>query len=355
MRKTVFILGAGASFQAGAPLMSNFLDVADELLRQKAQIIADSSHSFENVFAAISELQTVYAKSYLDLDNIESLFGAVEMGNMLGKFGTRSPDKVTELRSSLVTLIYKTLEATMRYPVSNYTIGFPQPYGQFLESVVKDGRNHYRQPLPVAFITFNYDLALDWTLLQLNVRYSYYLNQPVHSEGVPLLKLHGSLNWCECKKCNTIAPFDLSKIKRDRVAEERYTLLPISQYFQHNSHCDSKLTPPPVLIPPSWNKTDYHGQLAAVWRRAAIELQSAENIFVIGFSLPETDSFFRYLYALGSDGPTRIKKFWVFDPDSSGSVKARYEKLIGQMVAARFKYHQCTFEDAIPIIVDALD
>ena len=33
MSKVVFILGAGASMQSGAPLMANFLDVAKDLLR----------------------------------------------------------------------------------------------------------------------------------------------------------------------------------------------------------------------------------------------------------------------------------------------------------------------------------
>jgi len=36
MADTVFILGAGASFEAGAPLMSNFLDVADDLMYKGA-------------------------------------------------------------------------------------------------------------------------------------------------------------------------------------------------------------------------------------------------------------------------------------------------------------------------------
>jgi hypothetical protein len=37
-----------------------------------------------------------------------------------------------------------------------------------------------------------------------------------------------------------------------------------------------------------------------VWRTAAQHLSEAEHIFIIGYSLPETDQFFRYLYGLGT-------------------------------------------------------
>jgi len=63
--KTVFILGAGASRQAGGPLMSDFLDMADEFRRVQTNLSPDDLRAFEDVFNAISELQGIYAKSYL--------------------------------------------------------------------------------------------------------------------------------------------------------------------------------------------------------------------------------------------------------------------------------------------------
>ena len=55
-----------------------------------------------------------------------------------------------------------------------------------------------------------------------------------------------------------------------------------------------------MIVPPTWNKTEYHSNLSHVWHEAAVELGSARNIYVFGYSLPETDSFFRYLFALGT-------------------------------------------------------
>lgn len=71
----------------------------------------------------------------------------------------------------------------------------------------------------------------------------------------------------------------------------------------------------PVIVPPTWNKTQYHGDLTKVWQRAASSLSEARNVFFCGYSLPESDYFFRYLFALGSLSKTEIKRFWVFNPD----------------------------------------
>ena len=73
-------------------------------------------------------------------------------------------------------------------------------------------------------------------------------------------------------------------------------------------------------------KTEYHNSLSIVWKKAAQLLSEAENIFVIGYSLPESDSFFRYLYGLGTVGDFMLKRFWIFDPDQSGAVKSRFEE-----------------------------
>lgn len=81
MEENVFILGAGASAESGAPLMNNFIDVAEDLLRKDA--VKDVSEDFRRVFKVINELHGVYAKSFIDLNNIEFLFGTLEMARII--------------------------------------------------------------------------------------------------------------------------------------------------------------------------------------------------------------------------------------------------------------------------------
>lgn len=59
MSHVVFILGAGASREGGAPLMGDFLDKARALLASGE--VGDAKESFEQVFKAIRELRAVHS------------------------------------------------------------------------------------------------------------------------------------------------------------------------------------------------------------------------------------------------------------------------------------------------------
>ncbi len=83
MSRSVFIFGAGASVDAGAPVMYNFIDQAEELLSRNIQAI-DSS-AFKKVLEAISAMQVVHSKSQFDLINLESVFTGLEMARILRK------------------------------------------------------------------------------------------------------------------------------------------------------------------------------------------------------------------------------------------------------------------------------
>lgn len=206
-----------------------------------------------------------------------------------------------------------------------------------------------------SIITFNYDLALDYALYYNRHPADYCLPGSVRPGLIPAMKLHGSLNWAICSKCRRIIPWDLGAFFQ----RPRWNLLgdPESVYLDLGSqlpsdlvHCDRYVKPEPVIVPPTWNKTEYHRGLSTVWSRAASELSDAENIFVSGYSLTETDSFFRYLFALGSVGESRIKRFWVFDPDEQDKVLKRFEKLIGSGAKQRFRFKKQTFGEGINYI-----
>ena len=92
----VFIFGAGASKQCGGPLMSEFLEQARGLYREDPN--QPGSAAFKEVFEAIPDLQQIHMKSYLDLDNLEVLFGAIEMAQLLNKLPGRTGEDISRLR-----------------------------------------------------------------------------------------------------------------------------------------------------------------------------------------------------------------------------------------------------------------
>jgi hypothetical protein len=85
-----------------------------------------------------------------------------------------------------------------------------------------------------------------------------------------------------------------------------------------------------------------------------MELREAESIFVMDYSLPDSDAFFRYLYGLGSVGPATIERFWVYNPDASGTTEGRFAKLLGPSAEARFEYSKLEFGQAVAAVRKAL-
>src|SRR5262245_53300478 len=205
MSGTVFILGAGCSKQAGAPLMNDFLERAEEL-RTEPRLAADKE-SFDLVFRARNALQGVHSKSRLDLENVESLFAAFEMGEIFKRLGTLPRDEVSKLTRAIRRLITRTLELAIAYPViersgmtlleaGSHAVQPPTPYGSFVDLL-----SQLATKGEVSVVTFNYDLCLDYALNCAGIPPDYCVDE-FKPKGFPLMKLHGSMNWSRCSKCD---------------------------------------------------------------------------------------------------------------------------------------------------------
>ncbi|MBN1126872.1 MAG: hypothetical protein JXA82_17860 [Sedimentisphaerales bacterium] len=352
MSDVVFILGAGASRHAKAPLMADFLDKAKELLaygRTRISEQIDKKEHFERVFKAIGALQQVHSKSQLDINNIESIFSIIEMADMLQKFPGIEKGEIPVILKSLKEVIITTLQMSMKFPVVNGAVHGSNVYKSFTDLIqqIKDKERPRRR---VSVITFNYDIGVEMAFYRAGIVPQYCLPNEKTGSPVKLLKLHGSLNWA-MDKSQGIIPLNMNdyfqKYGVDWGHNEASLLIGshLHDYFEKHKKVDVESLP--VLVPPTWNKTDYQQSITSVWQQAAKELGEAESIFVIGYSLPETDGFFRHLYALGSVGENPLRQFTVFNPDNTGLVKERFEGLLGTGAKARFEYREETFDEAI--------
>lgn len=351
MSNVVFILGAGASKQSGAPLMANFLDVASDLLRSNS--VEEKRKEFECVFNAIGALQAVHSKAQLDLNNIESIFTVLELGKVIQRVPGLTAGEIDVAIASLKELIVRTLEVRMRFPVDQGYIGIPKPYKSFGE-LLKYLQQEAFPTQTASVISFNYDVGVDMAMYREGLGPDYIIEKINGSyPSLPLLKLHGSINWATDKKSRVIRPLHLANYfkyyRYQGFSESSDLSVPIgSQLGEYFKKFESiEVENEPVIVPPSWNKADYHSTLSNVWAAAAQHLSEAEQIFIIGYSLPETDSFFRHLYALGSVGSSPLRRIAVFNPDESGVTKERFEALLGPAAKARYEYHAITFSDAI--------
>jgi hypothetical protein len=350
---TVFILGAGASAKGGVPVMKDFLDVAEMLWRTNQ--VGDAADDFRAVFEGQSRLQAVFAKANIDVLNIEDVFAAFEMGKTLASLPGYSESEIDSLLHSMRVAIVKTIGRTQQYGKdSSGRFWPPDPYQDFAV-LIGHLRNQSRPAHDVSIITFNYDVGCEHGLYTEGVKYSYYVGDYEDTpDYMPLLKLHGSLNWGQDANGRPV-PFRMEDFFE---GTKRYTptpgpnqnhwILDIGSRLEGCENLRNVHQPEPFLVPPTWNKTGYYKEIAGVWRKAAQVLSDADNIFVSGYSLPRSDAFFRYLYALGTVGEGLLRRFWVFDPENEGgAVDKRFRKLLSQSAQQRYKYWPISFEDAI--------
>jgi hypothetical protein len=347
--QTVFILGAGASKAIGIPLMDEFIDAADDLRSQGASEVDRAA--FDLVFDVIRDrLRLLHATSVVNLSNIEAVFSLIEMGSLVERLPGTSVGDLESIRAAIRTVLAQTIEQHCRFTYTEEGQWLPPESYLTLAGFVEKARetNHAN---PVSFLTFNYDLGLDFALHWSNLAIDYGLG-PGADRAVPVLKLHGSLNWVSCPTCGAVHASSLGDLfaalpgrLTDRQAIQR--MLPASRIvLGRPSRCPAEHGPRQLaLVPPSWNKTQYHRAFGAVWGRAVAELAEASEIIVIGYSLPISDAFFRDLLALGLAGIRRLRRFAVVDPNSE--VAARFHSLLGPECKDRFQRYGTTMADFV--------
>lgn len=347
MSKIVFVLGAGASAHTGTPLMRNFLDEARDLLRSGE--VNEVAQDFKSVFNAIGYLKEVHSKAKINFNNIEAVFTAFEMGKLLSTLPRiKSKKNIDKLLESLKVVIGYTLERTMKLKQIGNTYS-PSTYYAFIgiiDYLIKQNRD-------CAIITFNYDLGLDYSLHERKILLDYGLRDVdlENKSKVTLLKLHGSINWgvCSNKKCKQkILPLRQFQYTT-YYPTEKYSIIPSVTDLNKGQQCRTcghSLEKTPLIVPPTWNKTSFHGQIKKVWEKAANILKDAEDIVVIGYSLPHTDWFFNYLFALGVNMTTPAKGFYVYNYNDEESFE-RFKHILGQDYDGKVFLYNLKFEDAV--------
>ena len=149
--------------------MADFIDSADEL--RSSQSADVSAEAFTRFFDLIqNRLPLLHAKSVVDLSNIESVFGIVEMARLVGKMpATDSQKEIDAFVSATRTVLAETVELRWLFRNKDGRWLPPDDYLSVAGWLEKDRRAD--TPGEVALITFNYDLALDFALHWSNVEF----------------------------------------------------------------------------------------------------------------------------------------------------------------------------------------
>ncbi len=349
---TVYILGAGASAHTNAPLLGNFL-VAARVVREEGRALTYRA-AFDNVFTWIDDLRASSYYVEFDLDNLEHVFSLAELARQIGVNGA------DEIARDLGYVIMETLDQlTLNWQPSGQ-IEPDDLYVAFLTRLqeVNDAReDRTRKALSAegksfhhdVIVTFNYDVMLDYAMMYRRVGPDYKLaGKPAPQGGIPLLKLHGSMNWANCRACGPQAP--LQVVPPTPVPAGQHVVAidnqarPISFRMVTDvlaktpcAQCGAAGVLEPFVVPPTWSKRIESQPVAPVWSAAINAIKECAQLVVIGYSLPPTDTFFQYLLTLGVKDNPRLHRVIVIDSDQRPEFGERYRRVFSRSLHDRHR------------------
>jgi len=311
---TVYIVGAGASAAANAPLISDFKSRA-ELLTRRADVRwrNDTKQRFRETYD--------YWDKHFAKVNVEEFYMLADVMSRLQVANQLENLHDHDLTHNVQYLIAKTLEVSLRKSKIDLHESFVKAIWYHAGS---DGRK-------LAVITLNWDILIDQAAdvvfgsRRLNIGLDrvfdrHFTQVPRNEDGFPLFKMHGSLNWWFCTACQGL------RYKSDEkdVLDYWEGIAPECAASDCKSP-GSKLVP--IMIPPTNQKLENSPSsyiTQRVWLEARKRLRDCQSLVLIGYSFPPTDVQFKMflLEALSENPPLTIT---VLSNRKVGSERQRFE------------------------------
>jgi hypothetical protein len=333
MSDNVFILGAGASCDAGIPLLGGFMDRMIEMAltgRNGAEKISNEDRCILMQAVDIrDELENYHPRVSIDQFNLEEVLSILAFESYAG--APKSKNKLKDFTKAIA----RTIEITCEVKHDGAT-GIIQESGSRVYRIFWDSLLSLYNTRLDSFpdiITFNYDLVLERSLFQLLIGHEdKKFKQNRRFEGIKFdYKNAGYKSSCYALKAanwRTANHYHTSGLKLDALTTsaciEDSKLLKIPYYKLHGSlnfpaknsddyHCPVLSIQNPRIIPPVFNKTDSSFS-ATVWNAALNSLRNCKNLIICGYSLPVTDTYMQYFLKAALGPNKRLNKIYVFDP-----------------------------------------
>lgn len=363
MTDNVIILGAGASVDAGIPVLANFVEKMWEFSitgkHNGKELSEDDKKIFNEAMKVKNELDGYHGRAAFDDRNIEDILSILSF-NLIG--GKKSD---LEKQKWFIKAIARTIELTCNVQ-HNGKLNMIQEEGNYVYRLFWQKLFNRFKDSPASFptiISFNYDLVLERSLFQsligksydgfnnrfpfdgVNIKHSYNFtkdqtfsiryvqfgeferkngtaleptDEPTKdSVDIELLKLHGSLNFPTHKE----ESFSLTQVAKD-----------------------------PYILPPVINKWVGKNE-EAVWSTGLQKLREAKNIIIVGYSLPKTDIFMQYFLRAGVGPNLNLNKIIVHNPalyrngTENDLMRERFANCFSPQLQSRIDFNPVDFSD----------
>jgi hypothetical protein len=309
--KTVYILGAGFSVEAGAPTQAKLLSEAIRLYQENPN---KYDHGRFKIFKEFMNNQLGYSETELHTVDIEDIFTPLDRClSESSQFRGIGLTKIMEVREAAFHVIGRTIQLILDQTKASKQ--YIDDFAKYLtvKSSARENRK-YKDFDPVSVLSTNWDILLDNSIYksivsaQYNavVDYCCYISSRDEADdsikpgleklgeggfNIKLLKLHGSLNWLQCPRCMRLyARFFHKDGVIDYAAKESCRHCDRNFPEEANNHLLAS-----NLIMPTYIKDLSNPQYKIVWQNAGLEISEADKLVFIGYSLPSADFEMRQL------------------------------------------------------------
>ena len=312
MDKTVFVLGAGFSKNENAPLQA---EIIREIFKIKIKDLVPGFRKiykrYRNDFKRFLSDTMFMDEQHFGNQSLEDIYTPIDRC-IIDSLAFRNipPKDLIELRQKINGLIIIMMDYKLH--LTRRKDSHIEKFTDYLIYL----RTQHRKGDPFAILSTNWDILLDDSLRH-KMPHSegvvdYCCNPSAYDDKEPivpgltalekdlynikLLKLHGSMNWLQCKRCQRLFVTFFEKI-----AIDEYVNKPVCKECEYNFR--NELTPDggaflsSLLIMPTLLKDLNNFQLKLIWQNAGIELSEASKIVFMGYSFPMADFELRQLLA----------------------------------------------------------
>ena len=328
MTDNVIILGAGASVDAGIPLLANFVEKMWKFSitgkHNGKDLSEEDKKIFDEAMKVKNELDGYHGRAAFNDRNIEDILSILSF-NLIG--GKKSD---LEKQKWFIRAITRTIDLTCNVQhdgtLNKMQVVGHQVYREFWRKMFTRFKNS-----PSSFptiISFNYDLVLERSLFQslIGTEYNNYRNRFPFG-GVNLKYHYGFIK--DLAFTVNYVPFttgnfeETAGMKLETSDEPDKNSIDIELLKLHGSLnfptrkdvalFPTKVANDPYILPPIINKWVGKNE-ETVWSTGLQRLREAKNIIIIGYSLPQTDIFMQYFLRAGVGPNLNLNKIIVLNP-----------------------------------------
>jgi len=325
MKRVVYLLGAGFSAPLGIPIMSEFIRKSHKLRREHSEFAY-----FDDVFKEIKTVQGTGNYFRGEPFNIEEILSILEMSRRLDEgtsfslFERYICDVVKCCTPKIEPQDLKKVRGNWDSEFFSIGSGLVNSYGCFVASLLGltlQGRNVdvetvVKQEIEVlqanpretaySVVTLNYDMVLDKIL-------SVIKGQLVEYIAPNVIRYDGMKNLPD--------PLKIVKV--------------------HGSVEDQS------IIPPTFNKGLYLTDLPVAWGEAFDALKRANEIRIIGYSLPNSDAYIQYILKGAIIQQQELEQVDIICWDPDGKVNQRYQTFVSY---PNFHFYNRKTEEYLEIV-----